>query len=833
MRKIIALASSILVCVAVFTSFSSKDDVKFYTDFLLNNMSLADSVVYDRPFWEKNVEKTLQVRERMGWNVSERDFRYFVLPLRVNNENLDEFRLEWADSLCRRVEGMSLEQAILEINHWCHEMATYAPSDARTSSPLATIRKGLGRCGEESVLTVAALRAAGIPARQVYTPRWAHTDDNHAWVEAVSDDGKWHFIGACEPEPKLDMAWFNAPVSRALLLHTKVFGRDYDGPEEVIQRTSAYTEINVTSNYVPVVKRVVKVVDEKGSPVEGAEVSFRIYNYAEFYPVASYQTDALGTASLSTGVGDMLVFASKDILFGIGLASGKAVKAANKTYPYAPDTVRIVLDKNTGQRYSFDFDIIPPVENPIPVTATEKEIAENKTRFERENQIREARTKGNLDVIDKFRQWTVVSSHTASQDPQIADKMLSDLSKKDLNDVSFGVLTDAHRHAGYPYSKYHDCPRIELEYLYPFFYEIGNGLEFQSPAEIAKWVDENISTDLTGNPQRLRIPPVFVWRSRKADPLSKDIFFVALCRAKRFEARIDEATGKAQYREADEWVDLHTGKPARNGFIDVRYAKLTDKDQPQKDNPMYYRHFTISRFNKGKTSLLALDENRDISFNELFSSPYPLEEGYYILTTGYRRQTGAVGAHMEFFPVEEAMAAQVLFTLRSSEPEVHLDVDYVYPEGEPVRKVAWTDIDDWDVTFLPDGWKKEVGIGAVMGYDTKKGRKKNSLIVLTGDKDEPTTHAVRQLSAISETINASGVNVLVLGKARPEGISNMVSGTDLKGKVKKMLLKKCNNPGGQLPIIVLCNGSGRILYYSQGYNTSLAEMLERSLQKKK
>ncbi|MBP5692331.1 MAG: hypothetical protein J6W86_01295, partial [Bacteroidales bacterium] len=65
------------------------------------------------------------------------------------------------------------------------------------------------------------------------------------------------------------------------------------------------------------------------------------------------------------------------------------------------------------------------------------------------------------------------------------------------------------------------------------------------------------------------------------------------------------------------------------------------------------------------------------------------------------------------------------------------------------------------------------------------------------------------------------------------GISNMVSGTDLKGKVKKMLLKKCNNPGGQLPIIVLCNGSGRILYYSQGYNTSLAEMLERSLQKKK
>ena len=26
--------------------------------------------------------------------------------------------------------------------------------------------------------------------RQVYTPRWAHTDDNHAWVEAWAD-GRW------------------------------------------------------------------------------------------------------------------------------------------------------------------------------------------------------------------------------------------------------------------------------------------------------------------------------------------------------------------------------------------------------------------------------------------------------------------------------------------------------------------------------------------------------------------------------------------------------------------------------------------------------------------
>ena len=347
MKKILAIVS---VTLALFAC-GKGGNVESYTAFLLDNMSSADKVIYPEQFWKDNVSKTLEVRKKMGWKISERDFKYFVLPLRVNNENLDDFRTVWADSLCARVQGMTMEQAILEINHWCHEMATYAPSDARTSSPLATIRKGLGRCGEESVLTVSALRAVGIPARQVYTPRWAHTDDNHAWVEAISDDGKWHFIGACEPEPKLDMAWFNAPVSRAMLLHTKVFGKDYDGPEEVIQKTPAYTEINVTSNYVPVAKRVVTVVDESGTPVEGAEVSFKIYNYAEFYTVATYRTDQKGQSSLTTGKGDMLVMASKDGRFGIG-----------KTLS---DSIEIALDKISGQRHSFDFDIVPPAEKPI------------------------------------------------------------------------------------------------------------------------------------------------------------------------------------------------------------------------------------------------------------------------------------------------------------------------------------------------------------------------------------------------------------------------------------------------------------------------------------
>ena len=81
-------------------------------------------------------------------------------------------------------------------------------------------------------------------------------------------DGKWLFLGACEPEPVLNLAWFNAPVSRAMLVHTKAFGR-YDGPEEVIGNTPTYTEINVIDNYAHVGKVSVQVTDATGRPLAG------------------------------------------------------------------------------------------------------------------------------------------------------------------------------------------------------------------------------------------------------------------------------------------------------------------------------------------------------------------------------------------------------------------------------------------------------------------------------------------------------------------------------------------------------------------------------------
>lgn len=764
-----------------------------YLEFLYRSMSLPDMAGYPFEYWLANVRESIKARKAVSWEIPEREFRHFVLPVRVNNEALDDFRTLYADTLRARVQGMTAEQAALEINHWCHEMATYAPSDARTLPPLATISAGLGRCGEESVLAVAALRAAGIPARQVYTPRWAHTDDNHAWVE-VFVDGRWHFMGACEPEPVLDLAWFNAPVSRAMLLHTLAFG-DYRGPEDVIRRTRSFTEINVIKSYIPTRRTTVRVLDTDGRPVPGAEVEFKIYNYAEFYTVAEAVSDGDGKAGLDTGCGDMLVWAHKDGRFGIARASG--------------ETTDIVLDHNTGDSFGLDFEIVPPPEDPIPSSATPEAVLRNTLRLAYEDSLRNARPKGNAAVLDAFRQ-----KYPGAK----AEELLGSLSSKDLVDVRADVLEDAMAHCPGEFVLYRDCPRVSYEPLLPYFREIGEGLPAGTAREIFAWTLANVEVDDSLNPQLIYIPPVTVWRTRTADSRSRDIFFVAACRSKGIEARIDSVTGKTQYREDGLWKDIRwteeTPETARYGEARATYSPVS-----WLGDPLYYRHFTLSRIEDGTASLLTFDESGESSWKGLLSEPRKLEEGYYMLTSGIRKADGSVSAHLEFFEVTQGASATVPLVLRHTAGEIAV-----------IGNI------DAEAAFIPEGIRAE---------DTAASAEPQTILSATGrgyfmlalvqDFSEPSIHALRQLASMPDVLDAWDRQIIVLGAdedgcRRIDGyladVDNVHYGTDPDGRIRKMIADGCMIDSLRLPVVVIADSFGRVVYCSQGYNTSLSEQLK-------
>jgi hypothetical protein len=249
-------------------------------------MAPQDILSFSVELFASYVEATLQALQILPHmkTIPPEIFFPYVLYHRVNSECLDDSRSWLFAELSPYVHGKSMGQAALAVNYWCYAHATYAPADERTLGPLSVLRRTLGRCGEESVLAVAALRSVGIPARQCYCPRWSHCDDNHAWTE-VWIDGSWHYMGACEPEPVLDRGWFTAAASRAMLVDTKCWA-DWDGD-------ALYQIDNCTSHYA-ITKTLTVLVTEDGLPVTNARVRFQIINYSQLYTLWETLTDESG-----------------------------------------------------------------------------------------------------------------------------------------------------------------------------------------------------------------------------------------------------------------------------------------------------------------------------------------------------------------------------------------------------------------------------------------------------------------------------------------------------------------------------------------------------------
>lgn len=805
-------------------------------EFLYSTMSSADMGDYEAEYFLDNVRMSLRAREQMAWgkDVPEDLFRHFVLPVRVNNERLDEFRMVYYDSLRMRVEGMSLREAALEVNHWCHERATYVPTDRRTSSPMATILTSEGRCGEESTFTVSAMRAIGIPARQVYTPRWAHTDSNHAWVE-VWIDGQWYFMGACEPEPELNVAWFNQPATRALLMHTRVAG-DYYGPEDVIQRSKCYTEINVIDNYAPVRHSTVKVVDEKGAAVEGATVEFQIFNYGEYTTVVTLPTDVNGEVSLHMGLGDMLIWASKDERFGYAKLAG--------------ESLTVILDKKEGDIFTFEEDMTPPVPGDIPVNLSEEQVAENKARlavedairlgyrttFMTEDKCKEYAPRERALLINAMGNWRDVKAFIDSKSGSERERalaMLEALAVKDLHDTELAVLEDAL--ASTPsaeltsdYVNYVLNPRIEFEFLQPYRTAIREmlGAEIgQSPSasDIVAWVKSNILTVDEYNPIAIEATPKGVLRIRRADKASRNRFFVAACRSFGIASRMDGMSGYPQYKADGRWVDVvldgvvSEQTPAKGWIRTIYDASIV----PSIPNPVYYSHCSISRIenDRCRTIRFDADTSNDLGATadpNLLAQKMQLDEGYYILTTGNRMASGKVLARTVSFVVKDGQMQDIDLVLR--------------PANDDIGVIGSMDPEQ---LYLPDGATAQASLLSTTGRGY-------FLVAVMGTSDEPTNHASRGLASIADVLSEWGSAVVILNASAEDaakynremlGEVKAYYGVDVDDKVRAMLCAGCNSTSKTLPVVALCDSFGRVVYFSQGYNTSLAEQLKSVIHK--
>lgn len=783
-------------------------------------MPLGDISDYSPALFVEGARTALRAREEMPWGkiVPEKIFKHFVLPLRVNNENLDGARVLFFDELKDRVSSMSMHDAALEVNHWCHEKVIYTPSDGRTSAPLATVLTAQGRCGEESVFTVTALRAVGIPARQVYTPRWAHTDDNHAWVE-VWVDGAWHFIGACEPEAELDMAWFSSTVKRALLMHTKVFGR-YQGDEDIINTTNCYTEINVTSNYTPTSRVNIKIVDMNGRAVEGAKVEFKIYNYAELYSAITTKTDLSGRTSATFGRGDIVVWASFEKSFGYS----KVTVSENM-----PEMV-ITLDHKIGDELYQEIDIVPPIESNVATILTQEKIDYNNWRLSQEDEIREKyvstfaqKDKSNAKIFQYLAasrgNWREISQYLNTLEPSqkvIGIKLLDLISAKDLRDTPASVLLD-HLN-GYDQSKdeinlkYVLNPRVSNELLTPWrnIFQVlaEQGLFGEKRPEDVIAFCNGIAIKDEFNPQSIPMCPLGVMQLRTTDSRSREIFFVALCRALNIPARIEEVGGRIQYYENGMWNNVEfSSNTQSNAILPKGTLTLTYDGQRYIDNPKFETHFTIAKIENGSINTLNFRDKEGyegtVSWKSISREPIILEAGYYMLTTGTRLASGKVLSNVSFFNIKENEESRVKIVMRDDDTELQV-IGSMNAESKYLA-VSPDSQSQEEVTILHTTGR---------GYFT---------LLFVAPNHEPSNHAIRSFlkeepstPAIIFFEKQSGFKKF-LSSGFPQAPEGVFFGIDSSNAIRNAICKEMKIKNLELPLIVKADTFGRIVSISQGY----------------
>ncbi|MDR1197897.1 MAG: transglutaminase-like domain-containing protein [Prevotellaceae bacterium] len=830
--------------------FSFADNLKLTAEeyeamkFLYAFMPVSDIADYDASFFLENIRSSFIARNEMTWGagIPNDIFRHFILPVRVNNENMDNSRAIFYGELKPRISNLSMHDAALEINHWCHEKVTYSPSDSRTSAPMASIRSATGRCGEESTFAVAAMRAAGIPARQVYTPRWAHTDDNHAWIE-VWIDGKWHYMGACEPEPELDIAWFDAPVKRAMLLHTKVFGK-YESTNEIISQTPCYTEINVTENYTPVKHIHVQVIDSEGKPVDNAIVDFGLYNYAEFYPIATKTTDSDGMTSLSAGLGDLLIWASKNSRYGF-----------KQTDTGKHDSITITINKDEGDLGDMEFTVTPPVERPVSVTVSEEQRKINDERLQREDMIRNQyentfyteeqavllanelnydvasvwkymqASRGNHAEIEKFLR-SVSLEHRA-----LALALLESVSQKDLRDTPSEILQHhlqyaAHYEKYFPdkelFIKYVLNPRVVNELLscYRSAFIADTALQQQlhnNPPEALAWFRNNFKIDDTYNSQQIPASIKGFAELKTGDNYSAGIAAIGFFRSLGIAARIEPNTYKRQYFYDMQWHDFNlndTVAPEQRGQGKLFLAFTPDETLK---NPQYEIHYTVARFENGKFVTLGLDNNNMISGEKnMLNKEVAINAGYYMITSGRRLASGSVLCRLTFFTVETNRTTRLPLIISNSTDEIQV-IGSINPEAK----------------FIPQYASEAVSI------IQKTGRGYFMLALLEAQK-EPTNHALHELCAAAAEYKKWGRPMIFIFpdekqlqlfnaaefKDLPSGI---VFGCD--SEIISMLKTSLELKSYNLPVFIVADSFGRAVFFSQGYRIGLAEQLMNVIKK--
>jgi hypothetical protein len=735
----------------------------------------------------EEVRTSLLARRELsyGGQIPEELFQTYVLPPRVNNEWLDGSRSWLYAQLKPWVQGKNLKEAALAVNAWCSTQATYTLADDRTIGPLGMCRRGKGRCGEESTLTVAALRGAGIPARQLYSPYWAHCDDNHAWVEFWAEDG-WHYLGGCEPELEVDTGWFTSAASRAMLIRALAPDPTTNEPMALVNTTGRYghtTSLSVS-------------VQKAGKPVADCPVSFLLVNESRLCPLAQRNTDETGEVSLEVGLGSVIVSAYLE-----GRLMERLVDTRQETL--------VTLCWETGfspatQEAEQHWQLIPPKEQIPPPAKTSPAWEAQLEEYAALRQIKADKTPTDSPWLQKAAgNWQEIAAFLSMEEFDRADQelLLSTLPEKDFADVTVETLADALRGA-LPYrdrwpqavwQNYILAPRVEWEPLLPIRQGLAEQLKNESisdGADLLRWMEEHLCP-VEGNRERrgnalgyLRhgVCPKAEWNRMAAQ----------LCRSIGIPAKLDALTGALSVLGTDgAWCC-----PQEVGQR-IPLAVRFDQSMRQREQ------FTISRWEENEYQLLNLDCG--VASGE---ERWELPQGAYRLVTARRQIDGSISVLSWQFLLHGPRTISV--TMAPDQTEEKL-------KAAPLPTVSAIRWEDQALCTL-------AGVGETA-----------NLLILAQPGAEPTEHLFQELLELRQSYDQGGYPIHILlrsdrGLENPtlrQVLNTLTHATcyRLEGDPSYELRKAMGIGDARLPLAIVVDSQGRGRYACANYNIRSASTL--------
>jgi hypothetical protein len=489
-----------------------------------------------------------------------------------------------------------------------------------------------------------------------------------------------------------------------------------------------------------------------------------------------------------------------------------------------------------------EMDVVPPVENAQLPPVTDEQRKANTLRLEYEDSLRNSYVATFYDAVraegfaagyrlDKTRVagllvasrgnhaeiCSFISKAVENGRADDALNLLESLAEKDLRDTPESILSD-HLYTTPAGEKSVNiyCPRVETELLTPYRSYLQEVVPSslvdtirQDPALFVTWCRENLRLHDKINLRYVQLAPARVWDTRLADKISREIFFVAMCRTFGVPAWRDTVTGAVKY-EKDALVydvdfDAEEQSVAPQGKLQLRFKEI-----PLLDDPKYKTHFSIAKYVDGTFQLL----NFGGSWKTLFSQPRPMDCGYYMITSGSRMSGGNVCADMAFFTIEEGRTTVADLVMRD--------------DADQLRVIGSFDSEGKYTT--PEGVHKSVLATTGRGYFA---------VALVDYGTEPTNHAFMDISAVASELEAWGRPLLVVfaseddyRKFRAEQFrlpSTVCFGIDADGSMRKHIVKEMKLGGeGSLPLILVADTFNRVVFFSQGYSIGLGERLVKT-----